>query len=231
MVSSMSEPDHLRPGGATVHPLERLRGIGVVPVVEIPSADVAVPLADALLEAGIGAIEITFRTPAAAEALALIRRERPAMLAGAGTILRPDQLDAAVAAGSQFVVTPGFSSRIVAGAQEAGVPIFPGVTTATEVQAGLEAGLTVLKLYPAELIGGVAYLKALGAPFPEIGFLPSGGIDAGRLASYLEQRNVVACGGTWFVKKEWLVARDFATIGRLAREAAAIVRQVRGERG
>lgn len=208
--------------------VERLRGIGVVPVVEIPDVAVAVPLADALLAAGVGCLEVTFRTPAAAEALATVRRERPEMLVGAGTVLTTDQLRAAVNAGTQFIMTPGLSRRVVDGALQAGVPIFPGVTTASEVQAGLEAGLEVLKLYPAELIGGVAYLKALGAPFPDMEFIPSGGIDAGRLAPYLEQRNVVACGGSWFVKREWLARGDLGTVGRLAAEAVEIVRRVRG---
>lgn len=208
--------------------VERLRGIGVVPVVEIPDVAVAVPLADALLAAGVGCLEVTFRTPAAAEALATVRRERPEMLVGAGTVLTTDQLRAAVDAGTQFIMTPGLSRRVVDGALQAGVPIFPGVTTASEVQAGLEAGLEVLKLYPAELIGGVAYLKALGAPFPDMEFIPSGGIDAGRLAPYLEQRNVVACGGSWFVKREWLARGDLGTVGRLAAEAVEIVRRVRG---
>ncbi|OGO56003.1 MAG: hypothetical protein A2V85_04325 [Chloroflexi bacterium RBG_16_72_14] len=208
--------------------VERLRTIGVVPVVEIPDVSVAVPLADALLEAGVGCLEVTFRTPVAAEALAAVRRDRPEILVGAGTVLTNEQLRAAVDAGTQFIMTPGFSRSIVESALRAGVTIFPGVATASEVQAGLEAGLAVLKLYPAELIGGVVYLKALGAPFPEMEFIPSGGIDAGRLAPYLEQRNVVACGGSWFVKKEWLANGDLTSVGRLAREAAAVVRQVRG---
>jgi 2-dehydro-3-deoxyphosphogluconate aldolase/(4S)-4-hydroxy-2-oxoglutarate aldolase len=208
--------------------VEQLRTIGVVPVVEIPDVSVAVPLADTLLAAGVACIEVTFRTPAAAAALAAVRRERPEMLVGAGTVLTTEQLRSAVDAGTQFIMTPGFSQRVVHGALRAGVPIFPGVTTASDVQAGLEAGLGVLKLYPAELIGGLAYLKALSAPFPEMRFIPSGGIDAGRLAPYLEQRSVVACGGSWFVKREWLEKRDFASVGRRAGEAAAVVRQVRG---
>ena len=207
--------------------IARLRAIGVVPVVEIPDAKAAVPLADALLAAGIGTIEITFRTPGAAEALAAIRRERPDMLAGAGTIRWPDQLRAAVDAGAQYIVTPGWSDTIVAGAQAAGLPIIPGITTASEVQHALEAGVTTLKLYPAELVGGLAYLKALLAPFPEVTFMPSGGIDASKIEGYLRVPAVIAVGGSWFVKKEWLAAGDFAQVERLAAEAAAIVRSVR----
>jgi 2-dehydro-3-deoxyphosphogluconate aldolase/(4S)-4-hydroxy-2-oxoglutarate aldolase len=209
----------------------RLRVAGIVPVVEIPDAASAIPLADTLMEAGIGAIEITFRTPAATEALAAIRRERPAMLAGAGTVLRPGQLAEAVDAGAQFLVTPGYSPGIVSLAMAGGMPIFPGVMTPSEVQAGLGSGLSVLKLFPARLAGGVAYLRALAAPFPDVSFIPSGGIGVEDLASYLALRNVIACGGSWFVKREWLVARDYATIRRLAAEAAAIVREARPTTG
>jgi 2-dehydro-3-deoxyphosphogluconate aldolase/(4S)-4-hydroxy-2-oxoglutarate aldolase len=207
--------------------LARLRRIGVVPVVEIADANAAVPLADALLEAGIGTIEITFRTPAAAEALAAIRRERPGMLAGAGTIRWPDQLRVALDAGAQYVVTPAWSDVVVAGAQAARTPIMPGITTASEVQHALEMGVSTLKLYPAELIGGVGYLKALMGPFPEVTFMPSGGIDASKIEGYLRIPAVIAVGGSWFVKKEWLAAGDFASVARSAAEAAAIVRGVR----
>ncbi len=207
--------------------ISRLRGIGIVPVVEIADATAAIPLADALLEAGVGTIEITFRSPAAAEALAAIRSERPDLLAGAGTIRWPDQLRSALDAGAQYIVTPGWSDRIVAGAQAAHIPIVPGIATSSEVQHALEVGVTTLKLYPAELLGGVGYLKALTGPFPEVAFMPSGGIDASLLAGYLKVPAVIAVGGSWFVKKEWLAAGDFASVARSAAEAAAIVRQVR----
>jgi 2-dehydro-3-deoxyphosphogluconate aldolase/(4S)-4-hydroxy-2-oxoglutarate aldolase len=207
--------------------ITRLYGIGVVPVVEILDAAAAVPLADTLIEAGIGTVEITFRTPAAADALAAIRRERPELLAGAGTIRRPDQLAEAVDAGAQYIVTPGWSDAVVAGAQSAGLPILPGITTSSEVQHAIEVGVTTLKLYPAELIGGVTYLKALTGPFPEARFMPSGGIDASKLEAYLRVPAVIAVGGSWFVKSDWLASGDFASIARMASEAASIVRGVR----
>ncbi len=210
--------------------IERLGRIGIVPVVEIPDASMAVPLADALLEAGVGSVEITFRTAAGGEALAAIRQARPELLAGAGTVLREDQLETALAAGAQFIVSPGFSSIIVDGAMAARVPIIPGVATATEVQRALEAGLHVLKLFPAEPIGGVAYLKALGSPFPDVRFIPTGGVSAANAASYLALPNVLAVGGSWFVRKAWLADGDYATVRREAGEAAAIVAGVRGTR-
>jgi Entner-Doudoroff aldolase len=210
--------------------IERLGRIGIVPVVEIPDASMAVPLADALLEAGVGSVEITFRTAAGGEALAAIRQARPELLAGAGTVLREDQLETALAAGAQFIVSPGFSSIIVDGAMAARVPIIPGVATATEVQRALEAGLHVLKLFPAEPIGGVAYLKALGSPFPDVRFIPTGGVSAANAASYLALPNVLAVGGSWFVRKAWLADGNYATVRREAGEAAAIVAGVRGTR-
>jgi 2-dehydro-3-deoxyphosphogluconate aldolase/(4S)-4-hydroxy-2-oxoglutarate aldolase len=208
--------------------VEQLGRIGIVPVVEIPHASAAIPLADALLEAGVGSVEITFRTAAGGEALAAIRRQRPELLAGAGTVLRPDQLQTAIEAGARFIVSPGFSQSIVDGALAAGVPVIPGVATATEVQRALEAGLNVLKLFPAEPIGGVPYLRALGAPFPEVRFVPTGGVSAANAASYLELPNVLAIGGSWFVRKAWLADGDYASIRQHAAEAATIVARVRG---
>jgi len=210
--------------------IEQLGRIGVVPVVEIPDARMAIPLADALLGAGVGTVEITFRTAAGGEALAAIREARPELLAGAGTVLRPDQLATAIAAGARFIVSPGFSPTIVDGAVAAGLPVIPGVATPTEVQRALEAGLTVLKLFPAEPLGGVAYLRALAAPFPVVRFVPTGGLSAANAASYLELPNVLAIGGSWFVRKAWLAEGDFAAIRRHAAKAAAIVAGVRGPR-
>jgi len=210
--------------------IEQLGRIGVVPVVEIPDARMAIPLADALLGAGVGTVEITFRTAAGSEALAAIREARPELLAGAGTVLRPDQLATAIAAGARFIVSPGFSPTIVDGAVAAGLPVIPGVATPTEVQRALEAGLTVLKLFPAEPLGGVAYLRALAAPFPVVRFVPTGGLSAANAASYLELPNVLAIGGSWFVRKAWLAEGDFAAIRRHAAKAAAIVAGVRGPR-
>ncbi len=207
--------------------IEELGRIGIVPVVEIPDASMAIPLADALLEAGVGSVEITFRTAAGGEALAAIRQQRPELLAGAGTVLRPDQLQTAIAAGARFIVSPGYSPVIVDTAIAAGVPVVPGVATATEVQRALEAGLDVLKLFPAEPLGGVRYLTALGAPFPEVQFVPTGGISAANAASYLELPNVLAIGGSWFVRKAWLARGDYRTIRNHAAEAMAIVAQVR----
>ena len=180
---------------------ERIREVGIVPVVEIPDAEAAAPLAEALLGAGIPCAEITFRTAAAADAIAAIRKSHPEMLVGAGTVLTVEQAGTARDAGAQFVVTPGFGHDVVARCQGDGLPIIPGACTPTEVQMALDAGITVVKFFPAEAAGGVRYLRALGGPFKGVSFVPTGGIDAGNLAGYLAVPGVLACGGSWFVRK------------------------------
>ncbi len=211
--------------------IDRIRSVGIVPVVEIPDLAAAVPLADALCAAGIPCVEITFRTEAAAGAIAAMRSAHPEMLIGAGTILTVAQLAVAVTSGAQFVVTPGFGRTVVSRCIAAGVPVIPGVCTPTEVQLALEEGLTTLKFFPAAAAGGVPYLRALGGPFPGVGFIPTGGIDAGNLAAYLALPNVVACGGSWFARRELLEEGAWATVSRLAEEAAAIVRAARPRPG
>jgi 2-dehydro-3-deoxyphosphogluconate aldolase/(4S)-4-hydroxy-2-oxoglutarate aldolase len=206
---------------------DRLRAFGVVPVVEIADAEAAVPLAEALLEGGIGCAEITFRTGAAAAAIAAIRRAVPEMTVGAGTILTPEQVNVARDAGAAFLVSPGFGPSVVRRAAEVGLPILPGACTPTEIQAALEAGIRVVKFFPAEAAGGIPYLRALTGPFRDVGFVPTGGIDAGNLAEYLAVPGVLACGGSWFVRKEWIAAGDFAAVTVAAREAAAIVTRAR----
>lgn len=210
---------------------ERLREIGVVPVVEIADPAVAGPLADTLLRCGIPCLEITFRTAAAAAAIAVARETHPDVLIGAGTVINVDQLRAAIEAGAQFIVSPGFGRSVVERCVADGIPVLPGVMTASEVQLGIDAGLSVLKLYPVELAGGVKYLQALGAPFPGVTFMPSGGIDGDRLEAYLVLPNVIAVGGSWFVKREWLARGDMDAVASAATAAATVVRRVRGTTG
>lgn len=211
--------------------VERLGRIGIVPVVEIPDVAAAAPLAEALLRAGVPCAEITFRTAAAAESIAAIRTSYPELLVGAGTVLTVDQAALARDAGAQFVVTPGFGPAVVARCQADGLPIIPGVCTPTEVQAALDAGVTVMKFFPAEAAGGVRYLRALGGPFKGVRFVPTGGIDATNLADYLAAPGVLACGGSWFVRREWLVERDFAAVTAATAAAASIVAAVRDASG
>jgi 2-dehydro-3-deoxyphosphogluconate aldolase/(4S)-4-hydroxy-2-oxoglutarate aldolase len=205
-----------------------LRGIGVVPVVEIDDADAAVPIAEALLAGGIACAEITLRTAAAPGAIAAIRRAAPTMLVGAGTILGPEDVDVAHEAGARFLVSPGFSPAAVRRAGEVGLPIVPGACTPTEILAARDAGCRLVKFFPAEAAGGAAYLRALAGPFRDVGFVPTGGIDATNLAAYLAVPSVVACGGSWLVRRESLAARDFAAVTAAAREATRIVAEARG---
>ncbi len=196
-----------------------LAEVRLVPVVAIPRADDAVPLARTLVEAGLPCAEITFRTDAAAAAIAAIATGVPELRVGAGTVLSVAQAEAAVRAGASFIVAPGFDPAVVDFALERGIPVVPGVCTPTEVTLALACGLSVLKLFPAEAAGGVAYLKALAAPFGAARFVPTGGIGPDNLASYLAVRQVIACGGSWMVTKDLIAAGDFDTIGRLATEA------------
>ena len=156
--------------------------------------------------------------------------ENPDLLVGAGTVLRPAQVEAALHAGARYIVSPGFSASVVSECQRSGVPVLPGVATATEIQLALEAGLEVVKFFPAEACGGLAALKALAAPFRELRFVPTGGITAEGLASYLAEPWVLAVGGSWLVSADLLAAQDFARITDLAAAAVRVVRVVRGAR-
>jgi 2-dehydro-3-deoxyphosphogluconate aldolase/(4S)-4-hydroxy-2-oxoglutarate aldolase len=201
---------------------EFVSGFGVIPVVEIPCAEDAVPLAAALAAAGLPCAEITFRTASAADAIAAIAAADPEFSVGAGTVLNVAQAETAVAAGATFLVSPGFDPAVVVWARERDVPILPGVCTPSEIMQALAHGVSLLKFFPAEAMGGVPYLKAIVAPFKDVRFVPTGGISAGNLAAYLAVREVAACGGSWMVKKDLIAAGDFETIGDLAREAVAI---------
>ena len=194
----------------------------MIPVVEITRAADAVPLAAALMDAGLPCAEITFRTAAAGEAIAAIAAAIPEMYVGAGTLLNVAQAQTALAAGAKFLVAPGFDREVVSFALSRQVPMLPGVSTPTEIGAALSVGLSVVKLFPAEALGGPAYLKAVSAPFRNVRFVPTGGIAANNLAAWLAVAQVVACGGSWIVKRELIDAGQFDTIRGLAAEALAI---------
>ena len=197
----------------------------IVPVVVLEELETAVPVASALAEGGLPVAEVTLRTAVAAEAIALIAAETD-VLVGAGTVVRPDQVDEAVAAGARFIVTPGLSGRVVERCRELDVLVIPGVATATEVIAALDLGLDLLKLFPAEAAGGVPLLRALRGPFPDVRFVPTGGVSAANAASYLALPSVAAVGGSWMFAPELVAARDFAAVTRLAREAATRAAEV-----
>jgi 2-dehydro-3-deoxyphosphogluconate aldolase / (4S)-4-hydroxy-2-oxoglutarate aldolase len=190
----------------------------IIPVVVIDKADDARPLAAALIDGGLPIAEVTLRTPAAARAIAIMAAV-DGMVVGAGTVIRADQVDEAVAAGAEFIVTPGLSASVVARCVALGIPVVPGVSTATEIIAALDLGLNVLKFFPAEACGGIAALRALAAPFSDVRFIPTGGLNTGNAASYLALPAVAAIGGSWMVDPAHVASGDFAAVGRLAAEA------------
>jgi 2-dehydro-3-deoxyphosphogluconate aldolase/(4S)-4-hydroxy-2-oxoglutarate aldolase len=200
--------------------LAQLRRFRIVPIITIDDARQALSLADALAEGGLSCLEVTFRTPAAAEALRRIAGERPSLLIGAGTVLTPEQAALAKDAGARFILSPGLNRRVVAWCQEHALPIFPGVCTPTDIEMALEQGLKVVKVFPAEQIGGLSYLKAIAAPFPGLEFMPTGGINASNLNDYLAYDRVVACGGSWMAPQNWISAGAFDKIRDTARQAA-----------
>ena len=206
-----------------------LRPAGVVPVIVIEREDQAVPLARALAAGGLSVLEVTFRTAAAAGAIAAIRRDVPEAVVGAGTLLTVEQVRAAKKAGAAFGVAPGFDPVIVDEAKSQLLPFCPGVATASEFSQALTAGCSTLKFFPAEAAGGVKMIKNLLGAFRSAGvrFMPTGGVSAGNLAEYLSVPEVICCGGTWVVPKDALAAGDYAAIEKLAFEAASIARRVR----
>jgi 2-dehydro-3-deoxyphosphogluconate aldolase / (4S)-4-hydroxy-2-oxoglutarate aldolase len=209
--------------------VERAREIGIIPVVSIPKLEDALPLAEALLEGGLPCAEITFRTAAAAEAVAGIRSRFPEIFLGAGTVLTIEQAETAISAGAEFIVSPGANPAVVDRCLSRGVTIFPGVCTPTEIETALTKGVDTLKFFPAEPMGGVKFLQAICAPYRNVRFIPTGGIDAENVGQYLALPQVVACGGSWMVKPELFEAGDFAMVRQKAREAAALVKRLRGD--
>jgi len=199
--------------------LTKIHDLGIVPVVKIDQAKDAVPLAKALSDGGLPVAEITFRTDAAEEAIRQIATHCPSVLVGAGTVLTTDQAERAIKAGAKYIVTPGFSSKVVTYCQERQIPITPGVATPTEIQMALEHGLEVVKFFPADSFGGIKTLKALSAPFGMMKFIPTGGITAQNLGEFIQFPKVLACGGTWMVKDELIKGGRFDEITKLTREA------------
>lgn len=205
-----------------------LRATGIVPVVALDRAEDALPLVDALSAGGLACAEITFRTAAAAAAIGAVRKHRPGVLVGAGTILTIAQADAAIEAGASFLVAPGFNPVVVRHSLARGIPIVPGVCTPSEIEQALALELTLLKFFPAGPIGGVPYIKALTGPYPMVRFVPTGGITIGNVGEFLAVPQVVACGGTWLTRADMILAGDFAGVEALAREAVKAVLEARG---
>lgn len=200
---------------------ERLSGARVVPVLTVTSAAMAEPLADALADAGLRCAEVTLRAPEAEEILAAMAAHG-GLTVGAGTVLSPEQAHRAVAAGAAFLVSPGFDADLVAACRALDTPIIPGIATATELMRAQRAGVDTVKLFPAEPLGGLATLKALAAPFPNVRFMPTGGIGADQAAAYLAHPSVLAVGGSWIAPLDLLQRGDYQQIRTLAAHAAKL---------
>jgi 2-dehydro-3-deoxyphosphogluconate aldolase/(4S)-4-hydroxy-2-oxoglutarate aldolase len=201
---------------------EILASAPVMPVITLRDAEHAVPLARALLAGGLKAIEITLRTPAALDGIARVAREVPECLAGAGTVLSGRDLRAARAAGASFAISPGATAELLTEGKSAGIPYLPAVATASELMAGLAAGYTCFKLFPAAQLGGPGVLKSFAGPFARARFCPTGGIDAKGAADWLALPNVLCVGGSWVAPESLIEAGDFAAIEALARAASAL---------
>ena len=201
------------------------RGVAVIPVLTIERQEDAVPLARALFDGGLRLIEVTLRTPAAPAAIEAIARELPDIAVGAGTVQRPADVVEACAAGARFLVSPGMTAELAAAALSTEIPYLPGVATPSEVMAARDIGISFLKLFPAEPVGGLALLRAFAPVFSGVVFCPTGGIDEHSAGEYLALPNVPMVGGSWMAPREAIVARDWARIRRLAQRASTIGRQ------
>ncbi len=201
--------------------LKEISKIGIVPVVKIDNAKDAAPLAKALINGGLPCAEVTFRTAAAEEAIAIMAREYPDMLIGAGTVLTTEQVDKAVNAGAKFIVTPGFNEKVVKYCVDNNIPVTPGCPSTSDIEAAIALGLDVVKFFPAENLGGISMIKALAAPYVGIKFMPTGGINAKNINSYLDCDKILACGGSWMVKDTLINEGKFDEIEALTKEAVA----------
>ena len=202
--------------------LDRIATARIVPVAVVDGADEGARLADALVAGGLPVAEITLRMPHALDAIRAAVDAQPDVLVGAGTVVTPAQVDQAVEAGATFLVSPGTHEPVVARAQELGVPILPGVATASDVMRAVNLGLDVVKLFPASVVGGPGAIKALSAPFPGLRFMPTGGVNAATLHDYLDLPAVIAAGGSWMVERPLVTSGDWAEITRRTAEAVAL---------
>lgn len=199
--------------------LKKISNIGIVPVVVLDDAKDAAPLAKALCEGGLPCAEVTFRTAAAEESIRIMASEYPEMLVGAGTVLTTEQVDRAVNAGAKFIVSPGLNPKIVKYCLDKNIPVCPGINNPSNIETAIELGLDVVKFFPAEQSGGIDMIKAMAAPYTQVKFMPTGGINAKNICDYLAFDKIIACGGSWMVKKDLVAAGEFDKIRDLTEEA------------
>ena len=206
---------------------KQIEKIGIVPVIVLDNEKDALPLGKALSAAGLFCAEITFRTEAAEKAIQVFSKNFPDFLIGAGTVLSPEQADKAIAAGAKFIVSPGLNPKVVEHCVNSGYPIIPGVSTAGEIEQAMSFGLEIVKFFPAEAAGGLKFIKAISAPYPNIKFMPTGGINAQNIAEYAAFSKVIACGGSWMVSKELISSKDFKKIEEQSSIALQIIKEAR----
>lgn len=199
--------------------LEEISKIGIVPVIALDKVEDAEPLAKALVEGGLPCAEVTFRTAAAEESIRVMASKFPEMLVGAGTVLTTEQVDRAVNAGAKFIVSPGLNPKVVKYCVDKGIPVTPGTANPSDVEQAIELGLEVVKFFPAEAAGGLNMIKSMAAPYTNMKFMPTGGINAKNLTSYLDFGKIIACGGSWMVNKDMVNAGDFEGIKNLTKQA------------
>jgi Entner-Doudoroff aldolase len=210
--------------GTTLDVFKIIEQYKLVPVAIIEKYKDAIPLVKALKEVGLPIIEVTFRTEVAEKAISVISKEIPNILVGAGTVLKVDQVKKAVNAGAKFIVTPGFNPTVVDYCVKNRIIIIPGLNTPTMVEWGVERGLKIFKFFPADLSGGAKMLKNLAGPYPNVSFMPTGGINNDSLIDYLKLSNVIACGGSWIVKKDLISTGNFDEIKRLTKAALSLIK-------
>ena len=206
---------------------EHFYKIGVIPVLEIDSVQHAGPLAEALLAGGLPVAEVTLRTDAALDSIRLMTHEVAEVIVGAGTVINREQAQAACEAGAQFLVSPGMVEEVVVWAQENQIPILAGAVTPTEMIRAINMGLNILKFFPAETMGGLPSIKAMSDPFPQLSFIPTGGIQIENLPEYLRMKKIHAVGGSWMAKRKMIADGKFDEIRRIAKEASDVVKQIR----
>jgi len=203
--------------------IKKMERVKIIPVAVIEDSENAIPLGKALLDAGLPVVEVTFRTEAAAESISRLRENFPDMLVGAGTVLKIEQVKAAVDAGSEFIVTPGFNPTTVDYCVENKIPIVPGLNAPSFIEWGLERGLNHFKFFPAGISGGPRMLQIFSGPYPSVKFMPTGGVNNQTLIDYLKLDNVFACGGSWIVKKDLINGKNFNEISKRTKEAVSLV--------
>jgi 2-dehydro-3-deoxyphosphogluconate aldolase/(4S)-4-hydroxy-2-oxoglutarate aldolase len=199
--------------------LKKIHGIGIVPVIALENVEDAAPLAQALCNGGLPVAEVTYRTACAHDAMIEMKKACPQMLVGAGTVLTKEQVDSALDAGAEFIVSPGLNPEIVRYCQEKNVPILPGTANASDIEIALSLGLNTVKFFPAEPLGGIKMISALAAPYTTMKFMPTGGVSPKNMKDYLSNPKIVACGGTWMIDKKAMQEKNFAKIEELTRQA------------